>query len=111
MEPEAGRMRSAWSSLAAGSGTAGLGDKQAVARSRGRGRSLCRDFSRPLIALGVVWCGRGSRQPAGAYSLVKGKSSSRGKRFKLQRGYETWIVPMPAQWCGAELVPEPARRV
>lgn len=45
----------------------GAGDKQAVARSRGRGRSLCRDFSRPLVAFGVVWCGLGV--PAASWSL------------------------------------------
>lgn len=61
-------MRSTWLSLATRSGALGLGDKQAVARSRGRGRSLCRDISRPLIALGVVWSGRGV--PAAGLSLL-----------------------------------------
>lgn len=61
-------MRNVWISLALASGALVLGDKQAAARSRGRGRSLCRDISRPVIALGVVWSGRGV--PAAGLSLL-----------------------------------------
>lgn len=111
MEREVGRMRSAWISLAAGSGTVGLAINRLWLGVGGGGVRSAGTSHAPLLL--SVWSGAdsGSRQPAGAYSLVKGKSSSRGKRFKLQGGYETWIVPMPDQWCGPEPVPEPARRV
>lgn len=60
----------------------GVGDKQAAARSRGRGRSLCRDFSRPLIAVGVVRRGRGV--PAASWSLFPGEREKQLPRKAVQ---------------------------
>lgn len=48
-EKKVGRMRGARISLATGSEAVGLGDKQAVAREKGEGSSLRRDFSFPTF--------------------------------------------------------------
>lgn len=94
-------MRSARLSLAARSGAAGLGGKQAVARDEGG--SLPGGFSRPLIPVDVVWSGRRGPAAGSGHLPREGGSGASRKRLELGRGSEARVVPHArrAVWLGA----------
>lgn len=104
-------MRSSRISLATQRGAVRLGDKQAVAREEGRGHLFRRDFSRPLISLGVVRFGRGV--VAAGWSLLLGERGKEPPRrtVEVAERVRDGFSPMPAKWCGPERFQDPARRV